>query len=85
MVDASNALNRATAPINIRNVCPSFSTVLINIYRKSTDHELYLGANTLLSQEGTTQGDPLAMPLYALATRPLIDSLSLDVPDLRHV
>ena len=86
LVDASNAfnsLNRATALMNIRKVCPPFSTVLINVYREST--ELYLGANTLLSQEGTTQGDPLAMPFYALATRPLIDSLSLDVPDLRQV
>ena len=84
LVDASNAfnsLNRATALMNIRKVCPPFFTVLINVYCEST--ELYLGANTLLSQEGTTQGDP--MPFYALATRPLIDSLSLDVPDLRQV
>ena len=86
LVDASNAfnsLNRATALMNIRKVCPPFSTVLIIVNREST--ELYLSANTLLSQEGTTQGDPLAMPFYALATRPLIDSLSLDVPDLRQV
>ena len=60
LVDASNAfnsLNRSTALMNIRTVCLAFSTALTNIYRESTD--LYLGANTLLSQRGTTQGDPL--------------------------
>lgn len=30
----------------------------------------------LFSEEGTTQGDPLALPLYALATIPLINHLS---------
>ena len=86
MVDANNtfnSLNRANPLMNIRTVCPAFSTILINIYREST--ELFLSANTLLSQEGTTQGDPLAMPFYALATRPLIDSLSRDTLELRQI
>ena len=77
LVDASNAfnsLNRECALRNIRFVCPPLATILINTYRNST--ELFVGSETLLSAEGTTQGDPLAMPMYAMATLPLISHLS---------
>lgn len=37
---------------------------------------LFASGSTLYSEEGTTQGDPLAMPFYALATTPLINDLS---------
>ena len=76
LVDATNAfntLNRAAALHNIRFICPSLSTVLINCYRAPT--QLFVDGYSLLSQEGTTQGDPLAMPMYTLATVPLIKSL----------
>ena len=86
LVDASNAfnsLNRTNALAIIRCLCPAFSIVLANTYQKST--ELVLGRDTLLSQEGTTQGDPLAVPFYALATRHLIDALALDVPNIMQI
>ena len=58
-------------------MCPSFSTILINTYW--TDLSLYIGDETLLSEEGTTQGDPLAMPMYAFGVMPLmINALSDD-------
>ena len=76
LVDASNAfnvLNRQVALHNISMLCPSIATTLINTYRAPTD--LFVDGSSLLSQEGTTQGDPLAMPMYAVATIPLIRSL----------
>ena len=85
LVDASNAfnsLNRKGSLLNIRQLCPAISTVLINTYRDSTD--LFLGGDTILSEEGTTQGDPLATPFYALATRPLIDGLRLSNNSIRQ-
>ena len=77
LIDATNAfnsLNRMTALHNVRHLCPSFSTILINTYRAHSD--LYIDGEVLYSQEGTTQGDPLAMPFYALATVPLLSKLS---------
>ena len=77
LVDARNAfntLNRSIALHNVRHLCPPFSTILINSYRAHSD--LYIDGEVLYSQEGTTQGDPLAMPFYALATVPLITKLS---------
>ena len=77
LVDASNAfnsLNRQTALRNIRVLRPSISTILMNTYRQHTD--LFVDGSVLLSQEGTTQGDPLAMPMYAIALKPLIDRVN---------
>ena len=76
LVDATNAfnsLNRQVALHNIQRLCPLLATILINTYRAPT--ELFVDGDAILSQEGTTQGDPLAMPMYALATIPLIKKL----------
>ena len=53
------------------------SIILINTYR--VDVALYIEGTTLFSEEGTTQGDPLALPMYALGVLPLIDSISGDL------
>ena len=77
LVDATNAfncLNRQTALFNIKHLCPALSKALINTYREHT--QLLIDGEVILSQEGTTQGDPLAMAMYAVATTPLIHRLA---------
>lgn len=86
LVDATNAfnsLNRQTALHNIQKLCPSIATALINTYRVPS--QLFVDGDVLLSREGTTQGDPLAMPMYALATIPLIRKLKDNVNDVSQV
>ena len=80
LVDASNAfnsLNRQAALLNIRHLCRPLATVIINTYRQAAD--LYVDGTTLYSQGGTTQGDPLAMPMYAMAILPLIRRINEDI------
>ena len=62
LIDASNALNRAAALHDTRVLCPILSTYVINTYRQSA--RLFItSCEELLSAEGTTQGDPLAVSL----------------------
>ena len=49
------------------------SNIVINTYR--TDAKLFVGGETILSREGTTQGDPLAMAMYALALVSMINHI----------
>jgi hypothetical protein len=77
LVDADNAFNRlkrTVALLNIRHLCPPLSVILINCYRMPA--KLFVaGGLVLVSEEGVTQGDPLAMVMYGLALLPLIDRL----------
>ena len=73
LVDARNAfnnLNRQAALFNVNKLCPAIGKILINIFHLATD--LHVGGETIKSPEGTTQGDPLAMAMYAVATMPLL-------------
>ena len=86
LVDASNAFNslkRLSALHNIHRLRPSPATALINTYRAPT--ELFVDGEVLYSSEGITQGDPLAMPMYALATIPLIKKLQCHLVDVSQV
>ena len=55
LVDAANVfnnLNRKVALLNISVICPAVAPVLTNCYRENA--LLFVGGETLLSQEGTT-------------------------------
>ena len=59
---------------NVAHLCPVITPAIINCYRHPT--RLFVGGECLLSHEGTTQGDPLAMPMYALGVLPLVRSVA---------
>ena len=87
LVDASNAfnsINRQAALHNIQFMCPAISTILSNTYQVPI--KLFIvGEGVISSSEGTTQGDPLAMAMYSLAIKPLIDKLRNEEPNARQV
>ena len=64
------SLNCVVALHSIQQICPFFAPILINTYRSAVD--IFIAGGILSYEEGTTQGDPLAMLMYALATLPLI-------------
>jgi hypothetical protein len=73
LIDADNAFNRANrkaALLNIKFTCPIFKFTLINMYR-TPSRIFVVGGLEMASREGTTQGCPLAMAMYALALVPL--------------
>ena len=87
LIDANNALNslnRKAALHNISIICPSLAqTLLVNTYRAPVG--LFItGSGEIASTEGTTQGDPLAMAMYALAITPLIDHLRASCPEVHQ-
>ena len=78
LVDASNAfnsLNRQVLLHNIRYICPAMATYVRNCY--GTPSRLFItGDKGIASSEGTTQGDPFAMPTYAVGIVPLLSLIN---------
>ena len=86
IVDAKNAfntLNRKAMLHNINIICPSVSTYVNNTYKD--DPKLILSqGEILLSREGTTQGDPIAMAVYALGLSVLQREIDYEHTSVKH-
>ena len=80
LVDATNSfisLNHSAALRNIQQLCSPLACVLINTYRFPAS--LFISGDTLLLEEGTTQGNLL---MYAIAMLPLIHHLTDSVTQI---
>jgi len=87
LIDASNAfnlMNRSVAMHNIQYTCNYIALYPINTYR-SPSRLFVQGGGEILSEEGTTQGDPVAMPWYAVNTLWMINILRTSLPSIKQV
>ena len=74
LIDATNAfncVNRNAFIHNVKVIGPSLATFIQNCYQYQA-RLFVIGGAELKSMEGTTQGDPIAMFIYAIAIIPLI-------------
>ncbi|MEL6606451.1 MAG: reverse transcriptase domain-containing protein, partial [Cyanobacteria bacterium J06614_10] len=90
LVDAKNAfntINREAMLHNIKMKCPSFSQYVENTY--GSPSELFIegdeNSEVIMSEEGTTQGDPIAMAMYALGLSVLQDTISVEETNVKSV
>eukprot|EP00957_Ditylum_brightwellii_P017145 1292717-Ditylum_brightwellii.AAC.1 len=77
LVDAYNVLNDLNCMVilwHVHHIWPSGTCYLFNTYRYWKILVIRGGTN-IHSKEGVTQGDPLAMLLYALGVLPIIEHL----------
>ena len=76
LIDAKNALNIINHNLALRNIeklCLSLDHSICNSYREQSI--LFTNKQTIFSQEGKTQGDPLAMSINGIAIICLIQFL----------
>ena len=87
LIDTSNAFNQMNRPLSLHNIhitCKEMSLYIINTYRSQSRLFICDGVE-VLSQEGTMQRDPLAMPWYSVNTSFIIQSLTISTPGVEQV
>ena len=73
---AFNSLNRNQGLKKIAIICPSILPAIQNSCFNPS--KLFIHKNVILSREGTTQEDPLALAMYGLATLPLMKLVNIN-------
>ena len=76
-VDASNTFNKINQEatlFNCQTICPTLAPILINTHREPPS--LFVDGEHIQSSEGTTQGDPLGLAMYAIGIQPLVKTLT---------
>ena len=58
---------------NIDRICSSLTSAVYNLYIYPS--KLFVNGETLLSEEGTTRGDQIAMALYGISIMPVNPSI----------
>ena len=87
LVDASNAfntLNRKAMLHNTALICPPIAKFVSNTYQIAPRLIIAEG-NEIKSKEGTTQGDPIAMAIYALGLSVIQQKLDMETTGAKHV
>ena len=92
LVDATNAfnsLNRKATVHNTKILCPSIAQYVENTYKEPT--HLYMATRNnrqlanIIAEEGTTQGDPIAMAMYALGLSALLEEIKYETTEIKNV
>ena len=85
LIDATNAFNQMSRAVAMRNIMVTGKEVVLYITNTyGSPSGLFIsGGGEILSQEGKTQGDPLAMPWYAINTVHMIHSLRASTPQVK--
>ena len=80
LIDATSAFNTVNRNVllhNVKVIYPAISAYVSNCYNSLTSRLFVISGAEITSEEGTTQGDPTAMAMYAIVTIPLMILLEL--------
>ena len=91
LVDAENAFNSINRKVFLHNIsilCPAISTFVTN-YHATPARLFVIGGSEIKFNEGTTQGDRVAMAIYALGITPfimmMVEFMSTKCDDIKMV
>ena len=82
--NAFNSLNRMFALQNVQVLCPQFSPIVINTYRKPS-RMIVLGKDENMSREWRTEDNNITISFYAIGIMNLLRSLKIKCPYTKQI